>query len=427
MLPTTPNSVLAPFGNEIMVQMSIAASGPSLYAPAVIGASAIQVYNPGVIEAGMPIAFPDGTQYTVTGVSGSNTPYTLMLSGTITANEAINTTVNFVPQWVPMGIYAIASTTVEDTGVNLATNISVYDRSWVISQRAFIQPYNFPATASGNFVDEITQLIQFVWGVNQATLELIPNTPPLTFNITPTTATVPTAAYDQGSDPWQAAIDMANAVGYELYFDVNGVVVGKPVPNPAAQPVTWNFTDDSASIFGAGGAVSGGGSAQLFGSVYSTPAAIEIDMTRDGIHNDVYITGTGTSNAPASTTGSDAPVLAEAADVSPPGVSPTSVYGPMGDIPDFVSSNLTVSTTQAQQAAQTDAYNSLSGAWQVIISITPNAMFDVDDVVTITNARCGLDALPVIIDTLDYTVSYSDLSKLTGRVINTSQVIGVPV
>jgi hypothetical protein len=424
-LPTNPMSLLAPFGNEVFIQVGIAAQQGALYAAAPLGAGSVEMYNPGQIVIGSMISFPnDGTQYTVTDISGSNTPYTLQVSPPLVQAEPANTVVNHNPQWVPMGMFSIATTTVDDTSLDLTTNLAVYDRSWVISQRKFLQAYIFPMTPSGNFVDEMVFLLDFVWGTNQSTGAPIPDNPPLQYNITPTSFTVPAATYDQGSDPWQAAMDMAEACGYELFFDVMGNVTGFPVPNPFHRPITWNFTDDPTNIFGAGGSQSGGGSAALLGSVYSTPAEVQNQMTRDGIYNDVYITGVGTSNAPYSTTGSDAPVLAEVADVSPASVSPTSVYGPMGDIPEFVSSNLVSSGLQASTMAKSELQLSLSASWTITLTMPPNPIFDIDDVVTVTRARIGLANVSMVIDTLDYTVSYGDLCKMTGRVLQTGQQTG---
>jgi Concanavalin A-like lectin/glucanases superfamily len=425
LLPTGPSSALSPFGNEVFIQTGIAAQQGVLYAAAPLGATSVEVYNPEQIVVGSMISFPgDGAQYSVTAVRGSNTPFTLQLGTPLLVAEAAGTPVNHNPQWVPIGLFEIATTTVDDTSLDLVTTLQVYDRSWVISQRQFIQAYIFPMTASGNFVDEMVFLLNFVWGTNQATGTPIPESPPLNFNIVPTSLSVPAATYDQGSDPWQAAMDMAECVGYELYFDVYGNVVGHPIPNPFNRPVTWNFTDQPDNIYGTGGSGSGGGSSTLLGSVYSTPTAVQNSMTRDGIYNDVYITGVGTSNAPYSTTGSDAPVLAEAADVSPATTSPTSIYGPMGDIPEFVSSNLVSSGGQALQMAKSELLLTLSASWTITLTIAPNPIFDIDDVVTVTHARVGLANVPMVIDTIDYAVSYGDLCTITGRVLQAGTQTG---
>ena len=310
-----------------------------------------------------------------------------------------------VLQWIPMGRMSIATSTVADTGVDCVITLGLYDRSWVISQRKFLKPYIFPATSTGEFAAEIEKLLNQVWD-NSAN--------PLQYNIVPTTATVPQASYNQGSDPWQAALDMANAVGYELFFDAYGVVTARPIPNPATQPITWNFTDNEIAIYGDGGSGSGGSNV-LFGSPYSTPVDVSVTMTRDGIYNDVIVTGTGTSNAPASNTGNSQPVLASASDTNPN--SATYVNGGMGNVPEFVSSNLATTSAQAQEIANNDLQAALSAAWQVSITFPPGAVFlDIDDVVSISRPRIGLD-VNVVIDTLDYQISYADTCKLTGRVV----------
>lgn len=346
LLPANPGSLLAPFGNEIFIEVGIA------QVPA-----------------------------------GSAGPAKVL-------------------QWIPLGLFSIATVTVDDTTVDLVVTIDVYDRSWVISQRLFTAPYNFPATFSGNFVAEIVNLLNQAW-----TTHFSPN---LKFNIVPTRKTVPKASYNQGSDPWQAALDMAAAVGYELYFDINGVVVGKPVPDPKTQPITWNFTDDVTKIYGSGGTF-GGGSAELLGSAYSTPVAVQSVMTRDGIYNDIYITGTGTSNTPLSNTGTNQPVVAEVADSNP--ASPFFVAGPMGDIPEFVASNLVTTSIQALKTAEYDLATSLGAAWQLTVTFPPNPLFDIDDVVIVNRPRIGIVNRKMVIDTIDYTISYSDTSTLTGRVV----------
>lgn len=345
-LPVSPSSILAPFGNEVSIETGIATMPPG------------------------------------------------------------DTTTAVVQQWIPMGRFPIATSTVADTGVDCVVSLSIYDRSWVISQHKFLQPYTFPATTSGLFTAEIQALLNQVWA-NSAN--------PLQYNMVPTDATVPTASYNQGSDPWQAALDMANAVGYELFFDAYGVVTARPIPVPADQPITWNFTDNVTAIYGDGGTGSGGSNV-LLGSPYSTPVDVSVVMTRDGIYNNVQVTGTGTSNAPVSNTGTSQPVLASSADTNPN--SATYINGGMGNVPEFVSTNLATTSAQAQEMATNDLQVALSAAWQVSITFPPGAVFiDIDDVVSITRPRVGISNIPVVVDTLDYAISYADTCKLTGRVV----------
>jgi hypothetical protein len=352
LLPTSPTSLLAPFGNEIFIETGIAV-------------------------AGNIVADIDGS---------------VDLSAVT---------------WVPLGLFAIATTQVDDTGVDLTCGLTLYDRSWTIAQRTLKNPYQFPSTVSGEFAAEIEALCNMVWNEQQGVQ-------PLQFNIVPTAALVPVASYDQGSDPWQACMDMAAAVGYELFFDAKGIVTGKPIPDPMTTAVTWNFTDDQTAILGYGGT----GSASLLGSPYSTPVEVSVDMTRDGIFNDIVIQGTGDTNL-ATYNGDgleieSAPILAEAADNNPQ--SPTWVRGAMGDVPNFVSSSL-VTGDGAQPMANNELSVALSSAWTITLSIPPNPTIDVDQVCTTTRPRVGLDNAKFVIDTVTQTFRYDDIVAITGRVV----------
>lgn len=348
--PTNPSSLLAPFGNEIFVETGISAAGAN--------------------------------------IPGNQT------------------------QWMSNGMFAIATSTIEDTGLDMTVTLQVYDRSWTIAQRALRNPYNFPATGSGNFVAEIQALLNMVWN-EQA------GVPPLQYNIVPTSAIVPTASYDQGSNPWQAAMDMANAIGYELYFDTNGVVVGKPIPNPYQQQPSWVFTDDT-HVVGVGGT----GSTALLGDAYSNPIEVSVEMTRDGIFNDIVVQGTGTSNAAVYNSNgletTSQPLLAEAADTNPQ--SPTYIGGAMGDVPNFVQSSL-VTAAGAQQMANNDLQVALSAAWKCTLTIAPNPALDVDQVVVINRPRVGLNYATMVIDTITQVWNYADTMAITGRILTNNGAI----
>lgn len=300
--------------------------------------------------------------------------------------------------WVPLGLFVIASSTVTDTSVDVTVTLSVYDRSWVMAQRSFLDPYNVPA-AGGNFDDEIVALANQVWGTS----------PPLQFNITPTTATVPTASYNQGDSPWQAILDMASAAGYEVYFDTKGVLTAHPIPDPSSQPVAWVFGPNTV---GANGLLA----ANPIGSgAYTTPAGIVSTMTRDQIYNDVIVTGTGTQNATGAASGSTAPVVGEAKDTNP--LSSTYVGGPVGDIPEFVQTPLATTTAAAQAMATNTLAAALSNAWTLQVSTPLHPLFEVDDVIAVYNPRIGLNGTRMVVDSIEYGVRYDAVTVLKGRVL----------
>jgi hypothetical protein len=354
LLPANPNSPLSPFGAEIFIE-------------------------------------------TGTSVSGSNIP-----------GQASHI------QWLPNGLFTIATSTVNDTGVDLTVTLEVYDRSWTIAQRVLRNPYNFPATSHGYFADEIQRLLNMVWMEQQGVQ-------PLQYNIVPTSAKVPQASYDQGSDPWQAALDMATAVGYELYFNQAGIVVGKPIPNPFATKPIWNFTDDAVIVQG----ISGTGSTGFLGDAYSTPIEVSVVQTRNGIYNNIIVQGTGNANAAVyngnglETT--PQPLLAAAADTNPN--SATYIGGTMGNVPNFVQSSL-VTKAGAQNMAKNDLQVALSSAWVCTLGIAPNPIFDVDNVVTVTRPRVGLNNANMVLDTITQVFNYADMQMMTGRILSNTGYSG---
>ena len=351
LMPVDPYSLLAPFGTEIFIETGIAST----------------VYNPQLNE------------------------------------QELSTTA-----WYPNGLFAISTSEVNDSGANCSITLQLYDRAWTIAQRTLKHPWGFPHTTHGNFVDEIVTLLTTVWN------EQI-NVQPLQFNIVPTDATVPVASYNQGSDPWQAALDMAAAVGYELFFDGLGNVVGRPIPNPLTAPITYSFTDDATYIQGSAGT----GSTGLLGSAFSTPIEASVKMTRDNIYNDIIVQGVGSGNG--STYNGNGlqtttqPILAEAMDTNP--LSPTYVGGAMGDVPNFVQSSLVKSGQSAQDMANNDLQQNLSRAWTCTLGVAPNPIFDVNDVVIVNRPRIGMNNALMVIDTVTHTFNYADIMYLTGRIL----------
>ena len=309
-------------------------------------------------------------------------------------------------QWIPMGLYAIAQSTVDDSTTDMVVTLRLFDRSWVLSNWKLVAPYTVPA-ASGDLQSEIEALINHVWTTQGPSL---PASPPWTYSIANSTYTVPAGTYNQGEDPWQACLDMASSAGFELFFDVNGNVVGKPTPGSAAGGTLnsivpfWGFDQNTLSAQGIS-------SHPLAGTPYTTPVALTMDIVRDGISNDFWVSAVGSNNFGAL-------LQQEAADTNAgPPQSPTYYRGIMGDVPSFIYDPLITTSAQALAEAQYNLGVSLSKVWQISVDAAPNPLFDIDDVYTITNPRMGLSAQKVIIDTIHTTIRYDALTTLTGRVI----------
>ena len=289
-------------------------------------------------------------------------------------------------QYVPLGRFVIVTATVTDTITDLGVTLHCVDPSWLVGSRKFKGPYNLPA-AGGNIAAELQALINTTFPTTHRVV---------LFNIQASAGTVPSgASFNQGEDPWQAAQNIAGAMGYELFFDVYGNVTAYPTPVPSVISPQWAFVETDPP-------------AQVSTPPQSNFTSITSALTRDGIFNDFTVSGTGTGQT-------SGPVTAQASDTNPG--SPTFTGGPFGDVASIVTTNLVTTTGQAQAAANNALAISLSSAQQVSIVCTPNPLFDVDDVVLVTRARLGLNQTPVVLDTITHVISPLQLTTLTGRVV----------
>lgn len=357
-LPVSPSSPLAPFGNEVFVELTVMSN-------------------------------QEGTPQPV----GSN-------------------------GWVPMGLYAIAASTIDDSGNDMVCALELYDRSWIFSRWGLLSNYVVP-NAGGNLESEVKTMLEYVWnhnGPGRASAGGVAIPSYITgANFTPTTYTVPPGIYQQGQDPWQAALDMAWSAGYELYFDLNGVLTGKPAPGSAAGgslssiPVSWGFNPNEQSAQGTFAHPIGG-------TPFTSPVAASLQMQRDKVYNDYWVSATGPNNA----TGGNTPVQSEAFDNN--SQSPTYINGGIGDIPYFVYDSSITGSGQALAEAQYDLAVAISTAWTVSVESPMNPLFDIDDVFTIINPRwggtfAGDPGQKVIVDTVTTSIRYDEATTLTGRVI----------
>ena len=312
--------------------------------------------------------------------------------------------------WVPLGTFAIATTKVADITTDLTLTMELYDRSWPFSQWSLTTNYTVP-NSDGSLRGEIIALLTNVWNNSGPGQSSVP-VPSWIGSFQPggtSTWVCPSGVYQQGQDPWKACLDMAASAGYELFFDVNGNLNGKPSPGSSAGgtlsslPVSWNLIP--AAVL-----ANGQQAYSTSGSPYSAPSGITLGMTRDGISNNMFVSATGPNNATTTT-----PVQSSAADTNPG--SPTYTLGGIGNVPSFVSDSLITSSAQALVEAQYDLAVSLASSRTLTVQLPIAPQFDVDDVVTVTNPRQGLTAQPFIVDTLSVDLSPGAKTSLAGRVI----------
>lgn len=268
---------------------------------------------------------------------------------------------------VPLGVFPISLVTITDLGTDVQMNLQGMDRSWIISQRKLKAPWT--VTAGTNVNAAITALLSSVYAG-------------LVTNLAPTAATVPAAAFKEGDDPWAAALTLATAGGVELFFDGWGVLVGRPIPDPATQPVTWTYAEGPTS----------------------TVKEIVRELTRSGVYNDFIVSGTGTGVTP--------PVRGEAEDTDP--TSPTYVSGLYGDVPLFTSSSLVTTAGSAATAAANLLAAQKGALSRMKLTVVPNPGHDCDDVITVKRARINVDG-NYVVDQVRHTLGHGGATELTCR------------
>ena len=119
-----------------------------------------------------------------------------------------------------LGIFPISQVATQAAaGGDTTLAVTMNDRSWSISRRGLLQP------ASVTTDTTVDQAIIFLLEQNTSGL------PAMTYNITPTTLPAAPNVYDQGQDPWEASLEMAEGIGYEFYINQAGNVNQRAYPH----------------------------------------------------------------------------------------------------------------------------------------------------------------------------------------------------
>jgi len=250
---------------------------------------------------------------------------------------------------VPVGVFRIEDTQSTSSG---KIEIAGSDRSIVVAAARFEEPYTI---ASGtNVITAIESLI------NSRMIGL-------TYQATTSALTVPLTVYEEGDrsgDPWTNARDLAAAAGLEVFFDADGTVVIRPVPDPTVDPVVWMFTPGESSL------------------VIETSDRFN---SRD-VRNVAVASGEGTEISP--------PVRATAEITDPD--NPIYPAGPFGRRPVFFVSQLITDVTQAQQAADGLLLRSAGGSEIAEFSAAPHPALDGGDVVQLQDPLLAIDTYTVL-------------------------------
>lgn len=276
-------------------------------------------------------------------------------------------------EWIPLGTFRIISASVEDSAEGLSIACEAADLSTPISRYKLV--YAYAPAAGTNYVTAIQTLLN----------SRAPAGVSWTYNVVDTTYTTPTGmVFDVGDDPWDAASKMAAAIGYEVFFDREGVINIVPVFDltsiEEAVPV-WEYVE----------------------GVNCTMTGLKNDLNSDPGYNGVVV---------SSDTSDTAPIRAAAWDTNP--ASATYYLGPYGTVPYFEQVEGITSTTQAQDAAR-GIYSKIAGVTaQLNITAVPNPLLDPDDVIRVQRTRSKIDDV-YLIDALDIPLGAGDSQSITCR------------
>lgn len=249
---------------------------------------------------------------------------------------------------VPLGVFGISDVLVTEDASGVKIELEGFDRARRVSRARFTAAYTI--AAGTNVATAIRTLISSrVTG--------------LTYSFTTTTATTPLVVFDRGSDPWDAAAQLAQSIGCELYFDADGVCVLRTEPNPLTGAVVMRYAEGAQATF----------------------VDVKRKSTDAGVYSRVVVVGE-TTDAP--------PVVGEAFDNDPS--SPTYFAGPFGDVPYFVVSGLITSTQQANDAAASLLRRKRGSSESVELTALVNPAHEAGDVIEVVRSAVGVSSRYVL-------------------------------
>lgn len=176
--------------------------------------------------------------------------------------------------------------------------------------------------------------------------------------------------FTRGTERWKVMVQLADTIGYELYFRADGALTMRPYPDPTTSPIAWSFSR------GGGGTLvnysRSSNDSRVFNHIIVTGAAI----------------GTDSENLPAALINSDAAasevIFAEAINNAPG--SPTSVDR-IGDRVELYNSDLFTTVEQAQSYADTQLRIGALEEYSMAFESLMLPWLDASDIVEIIEER----------------------------------------
>lgn len=257
---------------------------------------------------------------------------------------------------VPQGVFRISKLTVDDSGEDLSMQIDGYDRSRSIARTKLLKDYGIAAGLSYNRAIRLLLDAPYYQGFVSQKLDF-------EFDFEVTEYTTTTQFFTTGWDPWKQAVQMASAIGMDLFFDQEGRCVLRSVPDPTGDP-DWIYEEGPEN----------------------TALYYNRTLDDDEAINFVIVLGQGGSFGSRG----------DARDLDP--TSATYVYGPYGIVSITLQKDEIKTDSQARAAALGELRRRMGIVEGLRYISTVNPALDVGDVVLHTRPRSKLQDRKYVLD-----------------------------
>lgn len=273
-------------------------------------------------------------------------------------------------EYVPLGVFIMTDIDITDSNEGVEIDIQGEDRSLKVSRNKWLEPYQ---VTNGSLEDAIEDILRDRFDDIQTN-----------FPTTNVSINQVLLGAENENDPWKDAVELCELVGFDLFFDANGIATMRQFPNLDGSVVVASYREgDNNKII-----------------------SIRRNISSKETYNGVIYTLEGSEVT--------TPVRVQAWDEDT--TSPTYRFGVFGEAPTFVTSNLLATEAQALSAAYAllnryiGAQESIS--WNSIVDPT----LDANDVVYIRNVGAKVDRV-VIIDSIDIPLSPEEEMTADARVV----------
>lgn len=285
-----------------------------------------------------------------------------------------------------MGTFRITDVDSTDEGGNLKISVKGQDLSRIVSRNKVVQFYQ---TASNQaYTDAIRSMVSFAYPAVRfnATADQWRTTPPAGINvggISPNMIYTPIIygiTYQEGSDLWNEARNLAAAVACDLFFDRHGVCELREDPNlnymdgslPSITKPVYDFIEGETATFT--GVAQNYSDANAFNQWRITGEGQVIGYTQSPLRSDLM-----SDNDPN---------------------SKTYVLGPYGPVTGFETNSLMVSVAQINTYARFKLATTIGEQQTIVLTAFTDTSLNIDDPIACTRARVGVSKQLFIIDSL---------------------------